>query len=135
LNTRGVLSRDSRGNDVKAIFHDDRPGEILELLGRAVEEFHLCLHGYRLMSNHYHLLVEASQGGLNRALRYLKVYRSPLRSVLFIAASLFDGATGDWEEVGLHYSAVGNAIRQVRERPTLSRAKSLRELEITFKIR
>lgn len=35
------------------------------------EEFHLRLHGYVLMSNHYHLLVETPQGGLNRALRYL----------------------------------------------------------------
>jgi hypothetical protein len=33
------------------------------------------------------------------------------------------------ERVGLHYSAVGNAIRQVRDRPTASQAKSLRRLE------
>ena len=37
------------------------------------------------------------------------------------------------ERVGLHYSAVGNAIRQVRDRPTGSQAKSLRELETQFK--
>ena len=36
------------------------------------------------------------------------------------------------ERVGLHYSAVGNAIAQVRERPTPSQAKSLRELERLF---
>jgi chromosomal replication initiation ATPase DnaA len=35
--------------------------------------------------------------------------------------------------VGLHYSAVGNAIRQVRDRPTESQAKSLRELEYKIK--
>ena len=34
--------------------------------------------------------------------------------------------------VGLHYSAVGNAIRQVRERPTKIQAKS-RALESRFK--
>ena len=36
------------------------------------------------------------------------------------------------ERVGLHYSAVGNAIRQVREQPTGSQAKSLRALEANF---
>jgi chromosomal replication initiation ATPase DnaA len=35
--------------------------------------------------------------------------------------------------VGLHYSAVGNAIRQVRDRPTESQAKYLRELERKIK--
>ncbi|MPZ78621.1 MAG: hypothetical protein GEU77_19135 [Deltaproteobacteria bacterium] len=35
--------------------------------------------------------------------------------------------------VGLHYSAAGNAIRQMRDQPTESQAKSLRELERKFK--
>jgi REP-associated tyrosine transposase len=62
----------SRGNERKAIFRGDADREkFLELLGRAVEEFHLRLHGYVLMSNHYHLLVETPKSGLNRALRYL----------------------------------------------------------------
>ena len=37
--------------------------------------------------------------------------------------------------VRLHYSAVGNAIRQMREQPTNAQAKSLRELEGQFKNR
>ena len=62
----------SRGNEQRAIFKDDRDREkFLELLKRAVEEFHLRVHGYVLMSNHYHLLIETPQSGLNRALRYL----------------------------------------------------------------
>src|SRR5206468_3013601 len=62
----------TRGNERKAIFRDDRDRErLLELLARAVEHFHLRLHGYVLMSNHYHLLVETPRGGLSRALRYL----------------------------------------------------------------
>src|SRR5205823_10050260 len=62
----------TRGNERKAIFRDDRDRErLLELLARAVEHFHLCLHSYVLMSNHYHLLVETPRGGLSRALRYL----------------------------------------------------------------
>ena len=62
----------SRGNERKAIFRDDRDRErLLELLARAVKDFHLRLHGYVLMTNHYHLLVETPRGGLSRALRYL----------------------------------------------------------------
>ena len=33
------------------------------------------------------------------------------------------------ERVGLHYSAVGNAIGQVRDRPTASQTSALRALE------
>ena len=62
----------SRGNERKAIFRDDQDRvKFLELLGRSVEEFYLWLHGYVLMSNHYHLLLETPKGNLNRALRYI----------------------------------------------------------------
>lgn len=62
----------SRGNEQKPIFRDDIDREkFLELLGRAVEQFHLRVHAYVLMENHYHLLVETPRAGLNRALRYL----------------------------------------------------------------
>jgi len=62
----------SRGNERKPIFRDDQDRQnFLKLLARAAEEFHLRLHSYVLMSNHYHLLVETPKGGLNRALRYL----------------------------------------------------------------
>jgi hypothetical protein len=37
------------------------------------------------------------------------------------------------ERVGLHLSAVGNAVQQVRERPTRAMVKSLKELESKFK--
>lgn len=37
------------------------------------------------------------------------------------------------ERVGLHYSAVGNAIRQLRENPKGAMVRSLRELEAKFK--
>ena len=62
----------SRGNERKAIFRDDQDRvKFLDLLERAVEEFYLRLHGYVLMSNHYHLLLETPKGNLNRALRYI----------------------------------------------------------------
>ncbi len=37
------------------------------------------------------------------------------------------------ERVGLHYSAVGNAVRRVRENPTRAMARSRKELEAKFK--
>jgi REP-associated tyrosine transposase len=62
----------SRGNERKAIFRDDTDRKtFLGLVERAAEEFHLRLHGYVLMNNHYHLLLETRKGGLNRALRFL----------------------------------------------------------------
>jgi len=62
----------SRGNERKSIFRDERDRErFLDLLGRAAEQFHLRVHAYVLMGNHYHLLVETPRGELNRALRYL----------------------------------------------------------------
>ncbi len=57
----------SRGNERKAIFRDDRDREkFLGLLEWVGEEFHLRLHGYVLMNNHYHLVVETPKGGLSR---------------------------------------------------------------------
>jgi REP-associated tyrosine transposase len=62
----------SRGNERKDIFKDDTDREkFLDLLARVVEEFHVRIHCYVLMSNHYHLLVETPKGNLNRVLRYL----------------------------------------------------------------
>src|SRR5439155_23814385 len=61
----------TRGNERKAISRDDRDREkLLELLARAVKYFHLRLHGYVLMSNHYHLLVETPRGGLRTFVRF-----------------------------------------------------------------
>lgn len=44
----------SRGNDRKAIFHDNEDREkFLALLAQAIEQFYLRLHAYVLMDNHY----------------------------------------------------------------------------------
>jgi chromosomal replication initiation ATPase DnaA len=37
------------------------------------------------------------------------------------------------EIVDLHYSAVGNAIRQVRKQPTYTQSKAVRDIEGRFK--
>jgi len=81
----------TRGNERKAIFRDDRDRErLLELIARAVKDFHLRLHGYVLMSNH--LLVETPRGGLNRALRYLNgVYTQAFNRRHHRVGHLFQG--------------------------------------------
>jgi putative transposase len=83
----------SRGNERKAIFRDDRDRQkFLELLKKAVEQFHLRLHAYVLMSNHYHLLVETPKAGLNRASRYLNgVYTQSFNRCHRRVGHLFQG--------------------------------------------
>ena len=46
-----------RGNNKRAIVHDDRDCEVfLDLLENAAVRFDLAVHGYVVMANHYHLL-------------------------------------------------------------------------------
>ena len=51
-----VVNRGNAGGD---IFETEKDREkFLAYLGKAVERFSLIIHGYCLMTNHYHLLVE-----------------------------------------------------------------------------
>ena len=62
----------SRGNERKNIFRDNEDRKkFVQLLASAVDQFHLRLHAYVLMPNHYHLLVETPEAQLSRAIRYL----------------------------------------------------------------
>jgi len=64
----------ARGNERRAIFRDDRDRRyFLELVGEAAERFHLSLHAYVLMANHYHLLVQTREANLSRAMQWLGV--------------------------------------------------------------
>lgn len=62
----------TRGNERRDIFREDadRP-EFLAILGRTVTLFRWRLHGYVLMGNHYHLLVETPEPTLSRGMRQL----------------------------------------------------------------
>src|SRR5256885_2498511 len=61
-----------RGNERKNIFRDDRDRhKFCELLGEMVERFNLTLHGFVLMDNHYHLVVELHETNLSRAMQWL----------------------------------------------------------------
>ena len=62
----------SRGNDRKAIFKDDSDRELfLNTLARVTERFHWICHGYCLMNNHYHLVIETPDGNLSKGMRQL----------------------------------------------------------------
>jgi putative transposase len=62
----------SRGNDRKAIFKDDRDRELLlNTLTQVTERFHWICHGYCLMNNHYHIVIETPDGNLSKGMRQL----------------------------------------------------------------
>lgn len=62
----------TRGLGRRAIFHTDRDREhFVELLEGLVERYRIILHAYVLMGNHYHLLIEAPEGNVSRALQWL----------------------------------------------------------------
>ncbi len=62
----------ARGKDRKAIFRDDRDRtHFVELLSDWPERFRLRLHGYVLMENHYHFLLETPEANLSRSMQWL----------------------------------------------------------------
>jgi len=64
----------ARGNRRQAIFDDDRDRlRFLETLGQACDRYGLVVHGYCLMPNHYHLLVQTPRGNLSQAIGWLQV--------------------------------------------------------------
>jgi REP element-mobilizing transposase RayT len=64
-----VTARGDRGEDT---FSDERDRIVfLELLSQVCLRFVVSCHGYCLMSNHYHLVLETAEPNLARALRHL----------------------------------------------------------------
>ncbi len=62
----------ARGNARQDIFfdHEDRY-RFLKVLGLVVARFHLRLHAYCLMNNHFHLVVDTPEANLSKAMRHL----------------------------------------------------------------
>jgi REP element-mobilizing transposase RayT len=60
----------SRGNGRQPIFLD-RPdwAGFLDILSSAIARFGWICHGYCLMENHYHLVMETPRGNLSRGMR------------------------------------------------------------------
>ncbi|MYM67458.1 addiction module toxin RelE [Pseudoduganella sp. FT55W] len=62
----------SRGDRKALIFHDDTDRAMwLQTLGEVCVQFQLSIHAFCQMGNHYHLLIETSDGKLAPAMRQL----------------------------------------------------------------
>ncbi|MGC2062845.1 MAG: transposase [Thermodesulfovibrionales bacterium] len=62
----------SRGNARKAIYKDDEDREcFLDTLQRVNKKYNWLCHGYCLMNNHYHLVIETPDGNLSKGMRQL----------------------------------------------------------------
>jgi REP element-mobilizing transposase RayT len=63
----------ARGNQGLSIFRDDQDRQrFLETVGEACEKTGWRFHAYVLMGNHYHLLVETSEGNLVAGMKWLQ---------------------------------------------------------------
>jgi REP element-mobilizing transposase RayT len=64
----------NRGNERKPIFKDngDRK-QFLKILSQSVNNYRVVLHGFVLMSNHYHLLAETPLGNLAEFMRHFNI--------------------------------------------------------------
>ncbi len=62
----------SRGNERKTVFQTVRDREqYLSYLESAHDRYGAVIHGYCLMGNHYHLLLETPRGNLSQALHHI----------------------------------------------------------------
>ena len=62
----------SRGNARHPIFSDDLDRKnFLDILDTVSEDSHWLCHGYCLMANHYHLVIETPEANLSGGMRQL----------------------------------------------------------------
>lgn len=62
----------NRGRGRQTLFHTDAYYHaFLDTLSEASERFEVVVHGYCLMGNHYHLLLQTPHGNLGRVMRHI----------------------------------------------------------------
>ncbi len=83
----------ARGNDRQAIVRDDEDREhFVRVLSSVVSRFGWVLHGWVLMNNHYHLVVETPRPTLSNGMRHLgAVYTQKLNRRWKRSGHLFQG--------------------------------------------
>ncbi len=83
----------ARGNARQDIYLTDGDrAAFLEILGGVIEKFRWCCHGYCLMGNHYHLLIETPEANLARGMRQLNgVYTQALNRAHDRVGHVFQG--------------------------------------------
>lgn len=68
----GVYHVISRGNARETVYRDDRDRRrFLAILDQVADRMNLACHAYRLMGNHYHLVLETPDANLSHSLRHL----------------------------------------------------------------
>ena len=88
----------SRGHERSAIFREDGDREKFHsVLGAVVGDERWELHGYCLMGNHYHLLVETPEGQLSRGMKALE---QQVCAVVQLAAWASGSSAGEPVSVG-----------------------------------
>ena len=83
----------SRGNERKSIFKSDGDRQLfLNIFRQTISRFHWLCHGYALMDNHYHLLIETPEANLSRGMRQLNgVYTQDFNRIHQRVGHLFQG--------------------------------------------
>ena len=83
----------NRGNERKPIFKDDVDrSRFLEILAQSKDNYQVVIHGFVMMTNHYHLLVETPLGNLSEFMRYFNItYTSHFNRRHKRAGHLFQG--------------------------------------------
>jgi putative transposase len=100
----------ARGNERKKIFRSDLDRErFLSYLPELGARYHLSIHGYVLMENHYHLLLETAGENLSRAMQWLNTsysqwFNRKYRRAGHLLQGRFQGVLVDWERWGLDLS-------------------------------
>ena len=100
----------SRGNERKEIFAGEEELEkFVGYLPEWITRYRLRLHGYVMMANHYHLLVETEEGNLSRAMQWLNTsyaqwYNRKHQRVGHLLQGRFQGILVDWPAWGLELS-------------------------------
>jgi REP element-mobilizing transposase RayT len=86
----------ARGNERGAIYKDSGDMQkFLDILGMLSVKHRIVVHGYVLMQNHYHLLIETPAGNIARAIHYLNAtYTNYFNRRHNRAGHLFQGRYG-----------------------------------------
>ncbi len=83
----------SRGNERRAVFVSQRDREkFLSYLGSATERYKAIIHGYCLMDNHCHLLLETPAGNLSQIMHHINgAYTTYFNTKRVRSGHLFQG--------------------------------------------
>ena len=83
----------ARGQRKDSIFYSDKDRKVfLHRLKETAQKYHIRIHAYVLMKNHYHLLMETPHGNLAKAMHYFNSnYTNWFRVKHSLVGSIFQG--------------------------------------------